>query len=341
MNFILKGLDLNYLSGLIWFLYMFCNLALYILPVLLFALIKFLVPSSSVRRLSYQAMETLYGAAVAGNVILFERILGIQIEARGLEHLKLDKDAVVLVNHQSWMDIPMVQNLLHRRAPIPKFIAKWEVLYIPLVGLICWAFEFPLVRRYSRKYLEKHPEKAGRDLWMLHRHFSRPDLSRSSIIIYADGTRYTPEKAAEQKTPFINLLRPKAGGLNNVIQALGSKIDVLLDLTIVYDSASPIFWNLLSGRCRKVVVDVRKIYLNDWFEKDAEGNFIIRQDLTTKRLNELWQEKDHCIEQVKAGFISKKTIADPEESEQAAELEQPHPGCDDRVSETGDSSKLI
>ena len=302
MKFIRSVFHPRQVLVLIYFIYIAGNLALYIGPVVVLGLVKFMVPIQLVRRACYRIMVTIYRAAVGANVFLFGRILGLGVEVTGLDDLRPDRDQVVLVNHQSWADILMVQNLFHRRAPIPKFIAKWQVVFIPLVGLICWAYEFPLVRRYSRDYKRKYPEKAGRDLWMLEKHFSRPGLSRFSIIIYADGTRYTPAKAAGQQSPFRHLLRPKAGGLTNVIRALGPKIDELLDLTIVYDCLPPVLLNLLAGQCRGAVVRGRRIRLADWFEKDAQGKFVVHQEVVAERLNELWAEKDEFIERVKADF---------------------------------------
>ena len=294
--------------GAVCFVYMAVNLLIYIVPVICLALTKLIVPVRLVRRACYRAMETIYRMAVTANVFLFDHILGIQMEITSLEGLNVKQDQIVLANHSTWMDIPLLQNLLHGKAPIPKFIAKWEVLYIPLVGLICWAYEYPLVRRYNRKYLSQRPEKAGQDLLMLKKHFTRRDLAPSSIIIFPDGGRFSTEKAARQKSPYNHLLKPKAGGLTNTIQALGSRLDGIIDMTIVYDCDASVFWNLLSRRCRRIFVKVTKIELSEWSTQDSQGNLLINGESVADRLNELWREKDQCIEQVKVGFRNRAPL---------------------------------
>ena len=299
---------LQYVYGAIWFVYMAANLLLYIVPIICLSLIKLIIPIRFVRWACYRIMEIIYQMAVAANVFLFDHILGFQMEVTGLEELNAKQDHVLLVNHSSWMDIPLLQNLLHRRAPIPKFIAKWEVLYIPLVGLICWAYEYPLVRRYNREYLRQHPEKVGHDLMMLKRHFARRDLAPSSIVIFPDGGRFSPEKAAREKSPHNHLLKPKAGGLTNTIQALGSRLEGIFDLTIVYDCDPPVFWNLLSSRCRRIVVKIERIQLFEWFEQESQGTFFVNHESVADRLNDLWRVKDQYIEQVKTGFSRSTTV---------------------------------
>ena len=285
----------RHILGIPAFIYIVLNLIIFIGPVILLALIKLSAPPRIVRRAAYYCLSKIYGMAVAVDVFLFRHIIRVDLDETGLEDLRPDRDQLVIVNHQSWADILLVQNLLHRRAPIPKFIAKFEVLYLPFIGLICWAYEYPLVRRYSRAYVEKHPEKAGTDLRMLEKHFARPDLSLSSIINFVEGARRTPAKVARQKPPHQYLLKPKAGGLTSLIQALGNRVPDILDLTIVYEGRPPIFWDLISGRAKKIVVRARRIPLCDWFPRYGQDGFRPGYDDVAERLNRLWREKDDEI----------------------------------------------
>jgi 1-acyl-sn-glycerol-3-phosphate acyltransferase len=289
----------RHLLGLLPFIYIILNLSFFIGPVILLALLKLAVPLRPVQRTAYFFLTKIYAMAVAVDVFLFRHIIRVDFDIIGLEHLRADRDQLVIVNHQSWADILLVQNLLHGRAPIPKFIAKREVLYLPFIGLICWAYEYPLVRRYGRAFVEKHPEKAGTDLRILEKHFARPDLSLSSIINFVEGTRRTPVRASRQKSPYRYLLKPKAGGLTNLIQALGNRIPDILDITIVYEARPPIFWDLLSGRARKIVVRARQIPLTDWFPQYGNEGFRPGFDDIADRLNALWREKDDEIARIR------------------------------------------
>ena len=289
----------RHLLGIPAFIYLVLNLTIFIGPVILLALIKLAAPLRMVRRAAYYCLSKIYGMAVAVDVFLFRHIIRVDIDETGLEDLRPDRDQLVIVNHQSWADILLVQNLLHRRAPIPKFIAKLEVLYLPFIGLICWAYEYPLVRRYGRAYVQKHPEKAGADLRILEKHFARPDLSLSSIINFVEGARRIPAKVARKKPPYKHLLTPKAGGLTSLIQALGNRVPDILDLTIVYEGGPPIFWDLMSGRARRIVVRARRIPLCDWFPQYSQDGFRPGYEDVAERLNMLWREKDDEIARIR------------------------------------------
>ena len=45
-----------------------------------------------------------------------------------------------------------------------KFFIKQQLIYVPVIGIAWWALDFPIMKRYSREYLKKHPEDKGKDL---------------------------------------------------------------------------------------------------------------------------------------------------------------------------------
>jgi hypothetical protein len=82
----------------------------------------------------------------------------------GLQGLDYQHSYLITSNHQSWVDILVLQYVLNRRIQPLKFFLKQELIWVPVIGLAWWALGFPFMKRYSKAYLEKHPEKKGKDL---------------------------------------------------------------------------------------------------------------------------------------------------------------------------------
>ncbi len=39
---------------------------------------------------------------------------------------------------------------LHGHAPFGRFFLKKELIWVPIVGVVCWAMDFPFMKRHSR-----------------------------------------------------------------------------------------------------------------------------------------------------------------------------------------------
>ena len=84
-------------------------------------------------------------------------------QVEGLAGLERRNWYLLIANHQSWADIFVLQYLFGRRIPMPKFFLKQELIWVPLIGLCWWALDFPFMKRHSKEYLARHPEKRGSD----------------------------------------------------------------------------------------------------------------------------------------------------------------------------------
>lgn len=215
-------------------------------------------------------------------------------------HEQLDHDGWYLVtsNHQSWVDILVLQHNLNRRMPMLKFFLKQELIWVPIIGLCWWALDFPFMKRYSKAYLAKHPEKAGQDLLATQRACEKFKTTPVAVFNFLEGTRLTPEKHAEQNSPYRYLLKPKSGGVAFVLDAMGDQLRSLVDITIHYPDGSPTFWDLLSGRIRKVVMrcQTRPIPA-EFLGKDYQNDAAFRAEFQTW-VNQLWAEKDAELTQL-------------------------------------------
>jgi len=186
-------------------------------------------------------MATLCTLAVWCDDLLLLHIMGIELDVTGLKKQYPEKFYIVTANHQSWNDILILQHLFNRRAPVLKFLVKREVIYLPLVGLICWAYGYPFLRRYAVKGRKGEGEQRHRDLAVLEKAFDRFMRYPGTVINFVEGTRFTPAKARRQKSPYKYLLKPKAGGLTTMLGLLGDRVGGVIDVTIVYDGEDPTF----------------------------------------------------------------------------------------------------
>jgi 1-acyl-sn-glycerol-3-phosphate acyltransferase len=82
----------------------------------------------------------------------------------GWENFSTRNSYLVISNHRSWADILILQHLFNGRIPFLKFFLKKELIWVPLLGVAWWALDFPFMKRYSKEYLEKHPERRGKDI---------------------------------------------------------------------------------------------------------------------------------------------------------------------------------
>ena len=215
----------------------------------------------------------------------------------GLDH---EGCYLVVSNHQSWVDILVLQRCFNRRLPLLRFFLKRQLFWVPVLGLCWWALDFPFMRRASREELERRPELRGRDLESARR---ACELFRDvpvAMMSFPEGTRRKGSKAASNDE-YRHLLRPKAGGLGQVIYALGDQLDACVDVTLAYetygaDGEPPGFWGLLRGDIDRIRVHAKLRPI------PAE---LVGRDFTTDResrirlqrwLSGIWTEKDALLD---------------------------------------------
>jgi len=193
------------------------------------------------------------------------------------------------VQHQSWVDIPVLQAVFNRRIPLLRFFLKQQLIWVPVLGLAWWALDFPFMKRYSKDVLTKRPELRGKDIEATRRACAKYRELPVAVMNFVEGTRFTPDKHVKQASPYRHLLLPRAGGIAFVLDAMGELIEAIVDVTIVYPAGKPSVADLFTGRVREVRVDVRVLPLpaRGDYENDARH----RQRFQAW-LNALWQDKD-------------------------------------------------
>lgn len=159
------------------------------------------------------------------------------------------------------------------------------------MGLVWWALDFPFMKRYSKPFLDKNPHLKGKDVEVTRKACEKFKNSPISIMNFVEGTRFTPGKHAKQESPFKHLLRPKAGGIAFVLGAMGTYLDSILNITIVYPQGVPDLWDFLCGRVTHIRVDIEKISVPPEILGDYDNDPEFRKQFQMW-VNTLWGEKD-------------------------------------------------
>ena len=220
------------------------------------------------------------------------------------ENLDLNMQGRYLMtcNHQSWVDTTVNQYFGLTRMPLTRFFTKWELIFIPFVGQAFKILGFPMMKRHTKEQIAKNPELKTRDMEEARKACEQLLSQPFTLLNYLEGTRFTPEKHAQQQSPFTNLLKPKAGGLALALSILGDKIDALVDMTIVYPDGAPGYGEFWLGEVPRIAVNVRKIEIPEWvlggnYEDDAEY-----RERFQNWVDDLWTEKDQLISTIKQKY---------------------------------------
>ena len=210
----------------------------------------------------------------------------IHWDVTGVDGLELNEWYLVVANHQSWVDILVLQKIFHRKIPFLKFFLKKELFWVPILGLAWWALDYPFLERSAAAY---------KDIDTTLEACEKFRIIPVSVMNFVEGTRFTIEKHRKQRSPYANLLKPKAGGIAFVLAAMGKQISAILDVTIVYPGGAQNFWSFLCGKVGEIRVRVESLpvgdeLLGDYFhDREFRRQFMIW-------LNELWAEKDNRID---------------------------------------------
>lgn len=216
----------------------------------------------------------------------------IQWQVTGVENLRQDEWYFVTCNHQTWADIPILQNILYGNTPFIKFFLKKELIWVPLLGLSWWALDFPFMQRFTKEYLAKHPEMKGKDFETTRIACEKFKYTPISVFNFLEGTRFTQEKHKRQNSPYKYLLKPKAGGAAFVIGAMGQELKTMLDITIFYPQGKPSFWHLLTGEMKEIVADVRQVHIPADFAGKNYMEDVEFREAFQAWVTEIWDQKD-------------------------------------------------
>jgi len=275
--------------------------------------IKFMIPLSGWRSFWGRVSYWISGGFIITNNFLLKVFYHLEWDIEGLVNLRTDGTYLVISNHLSLLDIPVVQGIFLKQIPFLLFFIKQQLLWIPFLGQALWALEYPTMKRYSKETLKSLPELRGKDLETAKLSCEKLRGHPVTILNYAEGTRFTPEKHSRTKSSFINLLKPRTGGIHTVLNSLGDEITSILNVTLVYPGhSSPNFSDLLFGRVHKIVVRIESLKLGEGVIPSLEtirakgGSLAVRNCL-----NELWKAKDKFISKIHSDAELNAEITQP------------------------------
>jgi 1-acyl-sn-glycerol-3-phosphate acyltransferase len=248
-----------------------------------------------VRRACDRKLMSIAESWIGANTFMIRNLTRTRIVVESSGPLSYTGHYLVIANHQSWVDIPVLQAVFNRRIPLLRFFLKSQLIWVPLLGLAWWALDFPFMKRYSREKLAKHPELAGRDIATTRRACEKFRGIPISVLNFAEGTRLTHSKREYQQSPYRHLLKPKAGGVAFVLEAMGEALHSILDVTIAYPHGVPTFGDLFANRIPEVRVHVRQREIPADVARGDYQNDPAARERVQAWINAVWAEKDERL----------------------------------------------
>ncbi len=282
-------------QGSVVFVLITISTILITLLICIMSLFKFLAPKGAARNAITRWLSSLGEAWVSIHKGLISLYRGLEWDIELPEGISHKGRYLVCCNHQSGVDILALQHCLNRKAPFGRYLLKQQLIWVPVLGVAWWALDMAFLRRYSRQELIRNPSLRGKDLENAARACEKLKHIPVSMMTFPEGTRFTEAKRLQQQSPYRYLLKPKYGGVGQVLYSFDDALDAMIDVTITYPNGVPTVWQYLSGQVKKISMLVQLRSIDDVLRG---GNF--REDALVKNelkkcLNGIWGEKDRYI----------------------------------------------
>ena len=270
------------------------NTIFWLIPIIVFSFCKAIIPLGFSQKIFSYLLDQMASNWIGVNTLIQKLFNKTQINVTGLEQLTMKEWYLVICNHQSWVDIVILQRIMHRKIPFLKFFLKKELIFVPFLGIAWWALDFPFMKRYSQSFIKKNPHLKGKDVETTRKACNKFKHKPVSIMNFIEGTRFTNEKHDKQNSPFQHLLKPKAGGIGFVLEAMGGNLHKIVNITIHYPEGIPTFSDFLGGQIKQVNVNVEVSSIED----ELIGNYVSDRNFKIKFqkwVNQLWLDKDQKL----------------------------------------------
>ena len=206
------------------------------------------------RRINRHIAAGWWGASV----LLGRWLHGVKVHVSG-DPLDSHDNAVIMVNHQSMSDIPVLLDMAYGTGRLGdlKWYVKDVLKYVPGIGWGMLFLDCLFIRRnwtQDQALIEKvfgSIVKGEVPVW---------------IVSFLEGTRMTPGKleksqayarGTSQSEPK-HVLIPRTKGFVATVQGLSGHIQAVYDVTIGYVDGVPSLWQWFLGRATEVHVHVSR-----------------------------------------------------------------------------------
>ncbi|MGR5120829.1 acyltransferase [Vibrio astriarenae] len=274
------------------------NSAICSVLICLIAIIKLLLPTPKLKAKGTAAANKVMWLWATVNAGILEISNDVEWDVEEIEGLHKDGWYLMISNHLSWTDIVVLCCVFKDRIPMPKFFLKQQLLYVPFIGMACWALDMPFMRRYSREYLLRNPEKRGQDLETTRQSCAKFQHTPTTVVNYVEGTRFTPQKQAKSRAGYEYLLQPKSGGIAYTLAAMGEQFDSIIDVTLAYpNNPDQPFKEMLMGKMSKIVVRVDVLPVDENVTGDYFNDKPFKRDFQ-RWLVQRWEKKDQQLKDI-------------------------------------------
>ncbi len=236
---------------------------------------------------------------VGNNKLLFRLLHAVQWDIDVRTPIDPNRNYLLISNHQSWVDIVLLFDVFQSRSPFLRFFLKHELLYVPIIGLACWAMDFPFMKRHSREAIEANPALRNEDLETTRRACELYKTEPVTVVNFLEGTRFTEAKRISKQSPYRHLLRPKAGGMSFTLNAMGEQFAGIIDVTIAYQpTTKPLVWSFCCGEQDRLslhidVLPIPQELMAGDYEQDPEFRTRFQS-----WVNGIWMRKDARLERM-------------------------------------------
>ena len=126
-----------------------------------FGFMKVLLPR---KQIVVDIIDSIAESWISINNHFYRITRDLNITITGTDSLSKKEWYLCIANHQSWVDILVIQIALNRKIPLMKFFLKSQLFYIPIIGVAWWVLDFPFMSRYSKQAISRSPRLKNKDI---------------------------------------------------------------------------------------------------------------------------------------------------------------------------------
>ncbi|MCC2656072.1 MAG: acyltransferase [Panacagrimonas sp.] len=292
-----------WLVGILTFTVMSAVLMFWGIGVLLpLALLRVLLPIAVLQQPLSRLMVAVAQQWVASNQLVYRVMHAPAWHLDLRAQLDPSRSYLLICNHQSWADIQILFDLFHGRTPFLRFFLKQELIWVPIVGMACWALDMPFMKRHSRDAIAANPALRREDLATTRQFCEKYRHRPITVVNFLEGTRFTEAKRDSSGSPYRHLLRPKSAGLSFTLNAMGEQFGGIIDVTLAYQPTTKHrAWSWLCGEQAQMAVHVDTLPIpSDLIRGDYEDDAEFRMRFQAW-INGIWSRKDARLERMLSG----------------------------------------
>ena len=137
-----------------------------------------------------------------------------------------------------------------------KFLYKRELAYVPVLGLILIAFDFPILQRKARS-LQSESDRREDERHRVREACKTVSRAPAAVLSFDEGTRFSEIERRRTYSPYRHLLLSRSGGFAAMLEALERLDPMVADVTILYPRTSS-FWGFLGGEIEEIEMKATK-----------------------------------------------------------------------------------